>query len=157
MTASAAEPSRRMACPRHGDGLAHQLIHAQERAGLSREELAERLGWNSPTSLTNVLSGACRVGLNQLQAWVRVLGARLVVVPEDAPLVVPESALAALLDRWADRQHGDTYTAETSDGAAASAAAERLRLRQELIDELHRILEVEATQYPLPQIGRGHR
>lgn len=60
--------------------LGRSLAEARQRAGLSKGELAERLGW-SLHSIGWVENGSRRVSLQGLEEWAAAIGCRIEVVP----------------------------------------------------------------------------
>ena len=60
-----------------------ELYRAMRTAGLSKDELAVRLGW-SPSQVTRLFNGRHTVRLDQVEAALAALGRRLVVTSEAA-------------------------------------------------------------------------
>ena len=60
-----------------------EAYRAMREAGLSKEQLAERLGWQ-PGQVTRLFDGRHAVRLGQIEAVLRALGRRLVVTTEAA-------------------------------------------------------------------------
>jgi antitoxin HicB len=60
-----------------------EAYRAMRAAGLSKEQLAERLGWQ-PSQVTRLFDGRHASRLDQIEAVLRVLGRRLVISSEAA-------------------------------------------------------------------------
>jgi antitoxin HicB len=60
-----------------------EAYRGMREAGLNKEQLAERLGWQ-PVRVTRLFDGRHAVRLDQIEAILRVLGRRLVVTTEAA-------------------------------------------------------------------------
>jgi antitoxin HicB len=60
-----------------------EAYRAMREAGLDKEQLADRLGWQ-PVQVTRLFGGRHAVRLDQIEAVLRALGRRLVVTTEAA-------------------------------------------------------------------------
>ena len=60
-----------------------EAYRAMREAGLGKEELAKRLGWD-PARVTRIFDGRHKVQIDQIDAVLRVLGRRLIVSSQAA-------------------------------------------------------------------------
>lgn len=58
-----------------------RLRRLREEAGLTQDELAERLGYSKGASISRIEKGVRDIPLRQAEAWVRACGAELALLP----------------------------------------------------------------------------
>lgn len=81
LEAHAQESANRRASKAKPSRLGQALDEARSHAGLTPDQVAERLGWSSPYSIDWIANGSRRVSLQTLEEWAALLGCRIEVVP----------------------------------------------------------------------------